>query len=105
MKYDKDLYNFIKINKKARERFFKNRTIAFVMQQKYANLKDIPLDRLQDYIKDILTLDRQFRKILEENPDLRGKDYEYKKIAEQEYQIKLGYEAGWYDKTFNKYNG
>lgn len=96
MKYDKHLYNLIKENKKARERFFKNRTVAYVMQQKYPTLKDIPLDKLEDFVKDITTLDCQWRKILKENEDLRGKDYNYKKIAEQEYQIKLGYSVGYY---------
>ena len=106
MKFDKDLLNFIKSNKKARERLFKNRTIAYIMQQKYFPLKGIPLDKLESYVKIIGNSDRQWRKILEENEDLRGKDYNYKKIAEQKYQIELGYEAGYYNdiKYANKNN-
>lgn len=103
MKYDKDLYNFIKTNKKARERLYKNRTVAYIMQKKVPVLRDIPLDKLQNYVKEIGKLDRQWRKILEENEDLRGRDYKYKKIAEQKYQIGLGYEAGYYQDIRKQY--
>jgi hypothetical protein len=96
MKYDKDLYNFIKDNKKARERFFKNRTVAYIMQQKYPSLKDIPLDKLEGFVKDINTLDREWRLILKDNKELRGLDYDTKKKYEQLHQIQLGYESGYF---------
>ena len=104
MKYDKTLYNLIRTNRKARERYYKNRTVAFILQQKHPLLKDIKLDKLTEYIGEALTLDRQWRKIMQENEDLRGRDYDYKKIAEQKAQIELGYQSGYYSdvKTLNK---
>ena len=96
MKYDKDLYNFIKTNKKARERLYNNRTVAHIMRLKHPTLNNIELDSLEKYVKQILKLNRQWRKILAENEELRGLDYDEKKIAAQKYQIELGYEQGYY---------
>jgi hypothetical protein len=95
-KYDKDLFSLVKTNRKARERLYKNRTVAYVMKQKHPQLKDIPLDTLQKYCKEICKLDRQWRMMLMRNKDLRGLDYDCKKIHEQKAQIELGYEQGYY---------
>ena len=105
MKYDKDLYKLILQNKKARERLFVNRTVAYVVKQKYPNtLGNIPLDKLESVVLEILKLNRQWRKIMQENEDLQGLDYGAKKKAEQEWLIKNGYESGHYQdvKTLNK---
>lgn len=96
IKYDDKLANLVITNKKARERYYKNRTVAYTLQQKFPTLKEIPLDKLQKVVKEAGRLDRQWRKLLELNEEYRGRDYGYKKIAEQKYQIELGYEVGYY---------
>lgn len=40
------------------------------------------------------SLDRQWRKILAENPKLRGSDYGDKKDLEEEKMLELGYQPG-----------
>lgn len=97
MKYDKGLYKLIKQNKKARERLYVNRTVAYVMKQKHPHVfENIPTDKMEYYVLQILKLNRQWRRIMQLEPDLRGRDYSYKKIAEQKEQIRLGYESGYY---------
>ncbi len=46
---------------------------------------------MADIVGEILSLDRKWRKILEENPELRGQDYGEKEILEVEKQRELGY--------------
>lgn len=78
---------------KARERSNKNRAIGRVIEKNF-NLT-IPIETLRDVVGEILTLDRQWRKTLEEYPELRGTDYSEGEKLSQDYQInKLGYELG-----------
>lgn len=94
-----DLLNYLKQEPRARERKNKNRAIGNVITQKYwTSFKDGKLifeindkRKVDDMVGEILSLDRKWRKILEENPDLRGSDYKDKERLEQEKQIELGY--------------
>lgn len=45
---------------------------------------------------EFMTMNRWWNKLLKDNPELRGKDYNDKIILEQQKQIELGYEAGYY---------
>lgn len=89
-----DLLNYLKKEPRARERKNKNRAIANVILQPYLKGFGINGNKeiMADMVGEILSLDRKWRKILEENPDLRGTDYEQKDILEQQAQINLGYE-------------
>lgn len=73
----------------ARERKNKNRAIGKVIEIKYG-LK-IPLNTLEKIAKDVTSLDREWRKILEQNPDLRGNDYHKKGKLEEKKLKELGY--------------
>ena len=92
MKYDRKLFTLVRDTPKARERKNKNRTVAYVLQQKHPALQTIELNLLEIIIKESGTLDRQWRKMLEEYPAFRGNDYGDKKKLEQEKMIELGYE-------------
>lgn len=81
----------------ARERKWKNRAIARVVEDKWPAITCaalFPIEVVSEIVAEILTLDRQWRKILADNPDLRGKDYGDKEELEQKAQIELGYEPG-----------
>lgn len=84
----------------ARERKHKNRAIGRVIEKNFGI--DIEINKLTDIVGEILTLDRQWRKILEENPELRGEDYAQKAELEQKSIMKLGYEPGFTRKTLFK---
>lgn len=57
---------------------------------------DIPKEKRDDFISDILSGDRHWRKILEDEPELRGHDYETKRDVEEKAQLNLGYEPNYY---------
>jgi len=74
------LYKMRKLLKnkpEARERKNKTRAIMHLIKRKYPSMKGIDPGVFQAAIKDASSLDRAWRKLLEEEPDLRGKDYEH----------------------------
>ena len=86
-----DLYNLVKDKPKARERKYKQRSIAYVLQQKFPELQQISLDNLEKYLKKSSSYSRQWRKLLEEKPEFRGSDYNRKAEAESKVIKNLGY--------------
>lgn len=76
---------------KSRERKYKTGAVALILKDKYIDLEGISLPRLTEILQDADTLDRAWRKILQEDEALRGSDYADKEILEQEKQIELGY--------------
>lgn len=97
-----DLLEYLKQQPKARERKNKNRAIGNLILEKY-KLNDIAYinvmskEQASDMVGEILSLDRKWRKILEENPELRGTDYGDKEMLAQEKQIELGYLPGFHE--------
>ena len=87
-----ELLNYLKQEPRARLRRNKNRAIGNLMSEKYESQLLLSKEMMADMVGEILSLDRKWRKILEENPELRGSDYKDKEILEQEAQIKLGYD-------------
>lgn len=86
-----ELIEYLKTEPRARERKNKNRAIGNLVFKKYGLETDIDKLLLSDVIGEILSLDRKWRKILEENPELRGSDYGEKEVLEVEKQRELGY--------------
>lgn len=88
--------DFIKQNlekySEFRERKNKNKWIGGFIFKKY-DIERTPAikDKLADIVADIMSADRAWRKVLEENETLRGSDYNDKDILEQEAQLQLGY--------------
>lgn len=69
-----------------RERSKKNHGIGLIVLRKYGieitpKVKDVAAD----IVSDITSADRAWRKLLEENPELRGTDYEEKAAVEEEW--------------------
>lgn len=80
-----------------RERKNKDRGIVNLLLKRYVGLKmaierrDITKDQIVSLVQDYATLDRSWRKTLEENPALRGQDYDSKDILEAKAMSGLGY--------------
>ncbi len=49
---------------------------------------------VMDLVDEVIALERYWRKILLENENLRGSDYNTKRQVVQEYQQKIGYVGG-----------
>lgn len=76
------LQGYLEIEPRARERRNKNRAIGNVILEDYS--LDIPKQTMSEIVAEILTYDRVWRKILEENLHLRGTDYlDKQKLEEQ----------------------
>lgn len=83
----------------ARERHNKDRAIVnvLVMDPKFVPLQlliqkgELTKNELTKFVQDYNSTDRAWRKILEERPELRGKDYENKDELERVTQEELGY--------------
>lgn len=89
-----DLYNLVKDKPKARERKYKQRSIAYVLQQKFPELQQISLDNLEKYLKKSSTYSRQWRKLLEEKPEFQGTDYtRTKKPSVDKVKKDMGYKV------------
>lgn len=89
-----ELLTYLKQEPRARERKNKNRAIGNLVRENYGlNDKHLSKDRVADMVGEILSMDRQWRKILEENPDLRGTDYGDKTELVLEKQRSLGYNS------------
>lgn len=88
------LYNIVKDKPKARERKYKQRTVAFVLQQKFPELQSISLDNLEKYLKKASSYSRQWRKLLEEKPEFQGNDYiRTKQSSVDKVQKAMGYKV------------
>lgn len=89
------LKNYLKDNPRGRERRNKVRCISNVIQKYHPSVSDLPWEVMSDIVDEIIAYERYWRKILLENPELRGKDYETKRSVVQRKQIELGYESGY----------
>ena len=94
-----ELIDYLKSEPRARERKNKNRAIGNLAWNQYShNIGDnmgvrviADKNKIIDMVGEVLSLDRKWRKILEENPDLRGTDYQDKARLEEEKLQELGY--------------
>lgn len=93
--YD-DLKNYLKKQPLARERKNKDRAIVNLLLEKYPRLALIDKLILIDFVKDHNSYDRAWRKVTEENEELRGKDYNEKQKLEEKKMIELGYMPNYY---------
>lgn len=83
----------------ARERSNKDRAIVNVLLRdnkffpiaQQIKRKEIDIKLLTLFVQDYNSTDRAWRKVLEERPELRGKDYENKDELESETRKQLGY--------------
>ena len=74
-----------------RERKNKDRGIVHLLIDRYGlNLTE---SRLIALVQDYASMDRMWRQILQQNPELRGSDFKDKEKLEQEKQAELGYKT------------
>lgn len=87
--------NYLQREARARERTLHQRGMVNLLLEDYPELKEIPKDKLVDFCHNFESYCRIWRKVLEENPELRGLDYDTKQVVEQDYMLKLGYEPNY----------
>ncbi len=83
--------NYLTEEPRARERHLRDRAMVNLLLRKY-KLEELSKDKLVDFCHDFESYCRIWRKVVEENKELRGKDYNTKEITEQNYLLKVGYE-------------
>ncbi len=97
MKIKELITDTLKAEPQFRERSRKDKGIVSLLIRKYKNvelaMKEGFMTRqdLIDLVQDYSSMDRAWRQALEQNPELRGSDYQEKERLEQEKQIELGY--------------
>lgn len=75
----------------ARERKNKARAVRHFLMKSYPELAQIPMHRLMDAITEAESYNRAWRKVTEENEELRGRDYDKKaRLVVQKWE-ELGY--------------
>ena len=89
-----EILEYLKSDERFRQRRNKNIGIANLLSKKYG--VEIPQDKRDDFISDVLGADRYWRMILAEDESLRGTDYGTKDIIESRTEIALGYEPNYY---------
>ncbi len=82
---------FLTQHPSARERKYKNLVNATILKEMFTELKDVDRKKLAEALKVSQSVDRAWRKVTEENPHLRGKDYDEKGVLEYDTQRTLGY--------------
>ena len=81
----------------ARERRNRRQVIQEMLLQKYGDGSPaFPVDKLSDFAEDWVSYDRIFRLVQQENPEVRGKDYDDGKALSQVKQLELGYQPGYH---------
>lgn len=87
-----EILQYLKEDVRFRERANKNKGIANLIMRKYGI--DIPKDKRDDIVADILNADRNWRDILLNEVSLRGNDYNSKLELEAKKREELGYTVG-----------
>jgi hypothetical protein len=84
---------FITFNPEAGERKNKDRAcVAIILKkERFAPLLDVNRALLIDFAQEYATHDRAWRKVLQDNPELRGTDWEEKQPLEAKAKQDLGY--------------
>jgi hypothetical protein len=93
----RDVETQLKEHPLARERKNKYRLFAKLLKANYWDvLQDVSEQTLMDIAADAISYNRWWQKLLQDNPEYRGSDYdEKKKVLEQQTQQNLGYTPGY----------
>lgn len=88
----KEMLALLKKEPRARERKNKQRAVARILLDRHPTLSDGCCSMyLAKILQEAQSLDRSWRKIMEERPDLRGSDYGHKTELVEEAKRELGY--------------
>ena len=88
---EKKVYDTLTKLEEARERRNKSKVVAGLLKKDFPILK-MDYKLLAEILERGQTYDRYWRQLLQHNPNLRGKDYNAKKMLVQQKQVELGYE-------------
>lgn len=86
-----ELLAYIRKEQLARLRKNKDRACVNLLLNDYPSLIGIPKDVLTRFVQDYNSLDRLWRLIMTEHPELQGADYGDKVVLSQRKQLELGY--------------
>lgn len=86
-----ELKNYLTVQPLARERRHKNRALVNILISHHKELQGIEKEKLVEIVKEYNSLEREWRAVLEDHPELRGSDYETKQTYELKKQKELGY--------------
>ena len=81
---------YLKETPQARERKNKVRAIGNIMRKTHPSIQAISPEVMDGIVDEIIDYERYWRKILLDEPTLRGKDYNTKRIVEQKKMLELG---------------
>lgn len=87
----------LQVNNWFRERKNKDRGMVRLLMNRYPGLRMviergvITEDNIVEIVRDYASMDRMWRQATEQNPELRGTDYETKVKMEKQKQAELGY--------------
>ncbi len=93
----KGVESYLERTELFRERKNKDKGIVNLLMRKYGWLDDaiksgaVSKDSVVAMVQDYASMDRAWRKVLEERPELRGSDYENKAELEHDARVQLGY--------------
>lgn len=82
---------YLKSEKKFRERSNKDRGIVNLLCTNHPELKSVEKEILVRAVREYNSMDRAWRQALEQDESLRGTDYGDKEKLEQEKLVDLGY--------------
>lgn len=85
--------NYLKKEPRARERSLHQRGMVNLLLKKYPELGIVEKEMLVNFAKDFESYTRAWRSVLQNEPSLRGEDYEQKSDLVQNKRIELGYES------------
>lgn len=76
-----------------RERRKKAEFVARWLHNKYPTLLGNveKIKTIEDMVDEVINVERYWRKVLQEHPELRGKDYQSKRVVEEEKMLELDY--------------
>ena len=82
-----------------RERRKKAEFLAKWLRSKYPSILGSieRVSTIESMVDEVISAERYWREVLQDNPDLRGSDYQTRDKVTQDYQIGLGYEPGYVD--------
>lgn len=86
-----NLENYLTEQPLARERKWKNHALGSILRRKYGIEDFITQTSMAELLKDFSSLNRQWRKILRDHPQLRGNDYQEKADLMAHKRSELGY--------------
>jgi hypothetical protein len=77
----------------ACERKWKSKAIGAILSRKYGIDEYITQTSMAELVRDVTSMDRKWRKIMQERPELRGDDYQEKNELEKHAKKQLGYQT------------